>query len=167
MKLETNLDVIKKLGQEREEENIKFRFFLKWREEDDVDEIVHRLHDEIAAQIDCTLCGNCCKMLRPFVSDEELKRLSEIDNITPEAFDKKYVELSDEEMKYLKEMPCKYLKDNKCTVYIDRPSECRSYPHTHKDEFTTRLLGVINNYEICPIVFNLYEQLKREMGFRY
>jgi Fe-S-cluster containining protein len=166
MELELDLDVIKRLGKERENENLDFRTFLKGQEIEEVHEVVHSLHDKIVAQIDCIECGNCCNVLRPSVSDTEIERLSEIDKISPNEFGKKFVEFSDDNIKYLKDTPCKYLRDKKCTIYPDRPEECRSYPHTHKDEFIFRLFGVIDNYEICPIVFNLFETLKVEFNYK-
>ena len=69
--------------------------------------------------------------------------------------------------KYLNLAPCKYLKDRKCAIYPDRPEDCHSYPHTHKPDFASRTIGLIMNYSYCPIVYNLIEQLKKEMGFRY
>ncbi|MFO8234974.1 MAG: YkgJ family cysteine cluster protein [Bacteroidales bacterium] len=167
MKLELDLDLIKRLGKEREDENFDFRAFLKGQDSDKVDEIVHRLHDEIFARIDCTEYGNCCNFLRPIITEKEIDRLSKIDKISAKDFEKKFVELDEfDKTKYLKDAPCKYLKDKKCTIYAERPEECRSYPYTHKDGFIFRLFGVIDNYEICPIVFNLYERLKMELGFR-
>jgi Fe-S-cluster containining protein len=167
MELELNLDVIKRLGKEREEENFDFRAFLKGQDFDEVDEIVHRLHEEIFSQIDCTECGNCCNSLRPSITNKEIDRLSKIDKISAKDFEKAFVELDElDKTKYLQDAPCKYLKDKKCTLYAERPETCRSYPHTHKEGFISRLYGVIDNYEICPIVFNLYEHLKVELGFR-
>lgn len=167
MKLELNLNTIKRLAKQREKENFGFRTFLKGKSSDEVDKIVHQLHDEITSQIDCTKCGNCCRFLRPLVSDEEIDRLSGIDNISRESYEKQFVELTHNNAKYLKDMPCKYLKEDKCTIYPDRPEECRSFPFTHKDGFIFRLFGVIDNYEICPIVFNLYERLKIIYRYHY
>ena len=167
MEPQTNLKTIKRLGKDRERENYKFRSFLKGQDNDQVDKIVNRLHDEIVAQIDCTECGNCCNVLRPAVTEKEIERLSAIDKVSIEHFEKEHVNLSDDDIKYLKHIPCKYLKDKKCTIYSDRPEECRSYPHTHKDKFVHQLFGVIDNYEICPIVFNLFERLKIELSFKY
>lgn len=167
MNLELDLNKIKKLGEKRRNENFNFRSYLKNQDEEKVDKIVHQLHAEITAKIDCTQCGNCCDKLRPALSETELKSLAEIDNLPSVEFERQFVEQDEfEEIKYLKDIPCKYLKDKKCTIYNQRPDECRSYPHTHKDEFTTRLHGVIDNYEVCPIVFNLYEQLKDVLRFR-
>lgn len=40
---------------------------------------------------------------------------------------------------------------------------CISYPHLHKKDFTSRLIGVIENCSVCPIVFNVYERLKERI----
>ncbi len=37
----------------------------------------------------------------------------------------------------------------------------------HKEEFASRLIGVINNYSICPIVFNVYEALKNKYRSKF
>ena len=47
-----------------------------------------------------------------------------------------------------------------------RPADCASYPNLHKDGFLSRLVFVLNSYAVCPIVFNVYEHLKDEMGFQ-
>lgn len=59
-----------------------------------------------------------------------------------------------------REMPCPFLLNNRCSNYQNRPGQCRAYPYLHKKDFTSRLLGVIDNYSICPIVFNVLELLK-------
>ena len=152
MQLEINIKNIQQIAQRKKNENLSFHSFLKEQDFDKVDEIVHRLYEEIAPQINCLKCANCCLNLRPIASNEELS---------------KYVEEKDiEDFKYLMSFPCKYLKDKKCTIYSDRPEDCRSYPYLHKNEFVTRILGVLQNYEICPIVFNVFELLKIESGWR-
>jgi Fe-S-cluster containining protein len=55
------------------------------------------------------------------------------------------------------------LDQNQCRVYEHRPKACRSYPHLHKKDFVSRLVGVLWNYSICPMVFNVFERLKDEL----
>lgn len=168
MKLELDLEVIRREGEKKEKENYTFQRFLKNRGSEKVDAIAHRLNKEITENIDCTRCGNCCKFLRPTLTEEEIKRLARIDNVSPEAFEKQNVAKDTlDNTKYLNLAPCKYLEDKKCTIYSDRPEDCRSYPHTHIPDFVFRTLGMIANYSYCPIVYNLIEQMKMEMGFRY
>ena len=165
--LELNIERIKLISKRKEDENYKFRAFLKGLDSDKVDKIVHKLNDEIVSQINCQDCGNCCKLLRPCVTDTEIVALSLIDKISKKDYIFKFVEKDDfDDTNYLKDTPCRYLKDKSCTIYENRPLDCKSYPHTQKKNFISRTLGVIENYEICPIVFNIYELLKQELNFK-
>lgn len=163
--IELNLEKIKKLGRVREDENFDFRAFLKQQDPERVDKIVHRLNREVSEQIDCTTCGNCCMKLKPLVTDHDIDRLSTRLNLPGEQIKKDYTETEEGEQQF-KHLPCCFLKEKKCTVYENRPDDCRSYPHLHKDHFTSRLFQVIANYSICPIVFNVYERLKSELRFK-
>lgn len=166
--MELSIERIKQHSEERELENHSFRKFLKAQDADKVDRIVHELHDYYTEHIDCTQCGNCCRHLRPGVSDAEIRRLAAIDNISPDDFSVRYIEQDKlENIKYLKDTPCKYLKNKQCTVYSDRPEACREYPYTHKPDLVFRTITMINNYGVCPIVFNLIESLKQRLNFRY
>jgi Fe-S-cluster containining protein len=66
----------------------------------------------------------------------------------------------------MRERPCLFLKDNCCTVYEHRPANCRDYPYLHKPEFTARALSMIGRLSECPIVFEVWEELKKATGFR-
>ena len=167
MFLELDLKKIKLLAEKNEEKNWRFRSFLKFRDDLRIDNIVHRLYREISKDIDCTQCANCCRELKPLITKKEVKLIAASLNMHEEAFLEKYTDFDHDEKKLsLKESPCSFLKENKCTVYKYRPSDCRSFPHLHKIDFTTRLISVLQNYSICPIVFNLYEQLKIDLRFR-
>jgi len=61
---------------------------------------------------------------------------------------------------------CIFLNDKSCSVYPDRPKGCRSFPHTHKHGFTSRTIGMIHNYGVCPIVYNVLERLKQALNYR-
>ena len=61
------------------------------------------------------------------------------------------------------EKPCPLLKNNKCSCYNYRPKECVSFPHIYKKDFVFRLTDVIQNYAVCPKVFNVYEKLKTKI----
>lgn len=165
--LEIDIEKITLLGVKKEAENYRFRSFLKGQDSDKVDRIVHRLDKEIRAQIDCQKCGNCCNYLSPNLKDSEIEILSRVKGLTISEFMSLHVE-EDSEMNefFLKDLPCIFLNDKSCSIYNDIPKDCTSYPHTQKNDFTSRTLGIIYNYGICPIVFNLFEKLKLEMGFK-
>ncbi len=165
--IEKDIEKIYLISKQKEDENFRFRNFLKRLDSHEVDKIVSKIHSEVTRQIDCTECGNCCHSLKPSVTEKEIQRLSELVQLPTNLFVEKNVELdSFDKVQCLKDTPCIFLKDTKCSVYEDRPEDCKSYPHTHKNDFTSRVLGVIYNYGICPIVFNIFERLKIELHFR-
>jgi Fe-S-cluster containining protein len=167
MKIEINLEYIQKMGTEREDENLAFRAYLKQHDmhPDDIDAYVHEITDEVSSKIDCTICANCCKQVRPVLDDNDISRFTIGLNISESEFREQYLSPDeDSQSKFrFKELPCPFLKNDQCTNYDNRPTDCRSYPHLEKDGFIYRLWSVIDNYEICPIVFNVYEQLKTEL----
>lgn len=163
--VETNLAKIAQYGEDRLEENFQFRALLKGQDSDKVDAIVHQLNSEISNQIDCTSCGNCCKMMKPSVTEKDVDRLAKKLEIPAAEVRDKYVE-RDGHTDYFKDAPCRFLKDKKCTIYEDRPDDCRSFPHLHKDNFSSRMFQVISNYSTCPIVYNVVERLKERLNFQ-
>jgi len=163
--IELDLKKIEELGKLREGENIRFRIYLKGKDSDRIDKIVHRLNLEISGEIDCTKCGNCCKKISPSLNKKEIIKISERINFSPENVKEKYIEISDGEQ-FFKDLPCTFLHENKCSIYSDRPGDCMEYPFLHKNDFIFRVWGVIENYSICPIVFNVFERLKAELKFK-
>ena len=167
MKIETDLDVIKRLAEKRFEANCEFRSFLKGLdiEIEDLDSIVHKIYFEISKQIDCTRCANCCKHVTPTLDDDDISRFSKSLSMNKNEFTAKFLtrdEDIDDGLTFCS-LPCPFLKNNLCSNYDNRPKDCESYPHLHKDDFVFRLWGVIDNYGTCPIVFNVYEKLKSEL----
>jgi len=162
----TDLEKIKQSGEEREKENFDFRSWLKMQDPKKIDKMVHRLNQIYSSKIDCTACGNCCIVIRPLVSNKDIKRITRYLNLSEDEFEKEYTEIDNEGDRLFKNLPCRFLLNKRCSIYPYRPFECRSYPHLHKKDFTYRLFGVIENYSVCPIVFNVYEDLKLQLGFK-
>ncbi|MCP4220847.1 MAG: YkgJ family cysteine cluster protein [bacterium] len=166
MKVETDLEKIKKYSVEKEADNWGFRSFLKSCEisSKKIDTIVQHLNKQVTAKIDCQSCANCCKTLRPEVTDKDAGVIAKKLGIPAEEFKAKY--LAESEMgseNCFNQAPCPFLADNACTIYEFRPADCSSYPHLQKKKFSSRIISVIQNYEVCPIVFNVYEGLKDEI----
>jgi uncharacterized protein len=162
--LETDLEKIKQLALLRKEENAHFRTFLKNRNGQKIDLLVHRLNEAIAPRIDCTACGQCCRSLSPCLTGDDLKNLTRATRLPVEEVVANYTE-TDADGLSLKKLPCSFLTGNQCTIYQYRPQACASFPHLHKPDFQSRLRRTIENYAICPIIFNVLEHLKSEMGF--
>ena len=132
---------------------------------DFIDEVVHKLNDSITPQIDCTKCGNCCKSLMINVTPAEAASLA-LKLATPlEEIKERYLEVSEQGQMLINTIPCHFLNETKCTIYENRFSDCREFPHLHKDKFTSRLFSTLMHYSICPIIFNVVENLKVELKF--
>jgi Fe-S-cluster containining protein len=58
------------------------------------------------------------------------------------------------------------LNGNLCSIYDNRPDTCRTFPHLEKPGFVSRLIGVIGSLSVCPIAFNVFEELKVIVGWR-
>jgi Fe-S-cluster containining protein len=162
-KMEIDLEKIKKFAEKREDENWEFRTFLKGYDGRNLDSMVHKLVQKYSDSIDCTACGNCCIEIQPILKKNDINALSKSLNISPIQFKKEYVQKDKDGDDVFTQLPCPFLSDNKCSHYDSRPSACKSFPHIHKKHFTARLIGVMHNYSVCPIVFNVYEELKNKL----
>lgn len=166
----TDISIIEELANKREEENWKFRMFLKGADFSGsrLDTTVHKLFHRISEQIDCRECANCCKICGPVLKGSDIQRLAKHLNMKPSEFQQKYLLAEEEEDGYcFREMPCPFLHENLCSVYDQRPADCRSYPHLQKNEFVFRLSQAVSNCSVCPIVFNVYEELKAQFWSRW
>ena len=66
----------------------------------------------------------------------------------------------------LKSPPCPMLNRNLCSIYSVRPKTCQEFPNLEKPDFVGRLWQVVENTFVCPIVFNVYEELKTVLSWR-
>jgi hypothetical protein len=162
---------LRALAQEKEDENWRFRQFLKVRcdlESEEIDQRVAAATERVWAGIDCTTCANCCREVRPTFSEEDVSRLCQRLNMTPQQFVESYLERTepgDENPWKTQTTPCAFLKDNRCSVYEDRPVDCRGYPYLYEPDFVFRTMGMIERTSTCPIVYEVMEALKESLGF--
>jgi Fe-S-cluster containining protein len=169
MRIETDIQRIEQRAKQQEERNWAFRCFLKDcdRSAKEIDSIVHALNEEVSSQIDCTQCANCCKVVQPSLKSPDIIRLARYLKLPGKAFRAQYLQKDDEKQgDIFKVRPCPFLHENRCTVYSSRPDDCRSYPHLHTRDFVFRLNQAFSNCSVCPIVFNVYERLKQDLGYK-
>ena len=166
MKIETNLDVLAQAETDKEEENFYFKEALGHKNHTEVDNLVFALNEEIAPQISCTACGNCCKTLMVNVTPPEAEGLAVHLGITEGELKEKYIETSQQgDMMIVNTIPCHFLKGTMCSIYEHRFAECRDFPGLHRPDFVKRLFATFMHYGRCPIIFNVIEQLKIKTGF--
>ena len=161
----TDRDFIKQQAEIKEEENDAFRSYLNALNGQELDEKVHRINKTITPQIDCTVCGACCRQLMINVTEEEKIAVANHLNLSPEKFKEGYLEESMQGKLIINTIPCHFLADSKCNIYESRFTECRAFPHLHENNFQGRLFGTLVHYAMCPIIYNVIEELKVEVGF--
>jgi Fe-S-cluster containining protein len=164
-KYETELQAIAAIASGKDEENDHFMRSLKHYNGEELDAKVHQIYDDVNAAIDCTTCGNCCKTLVVNITKPEIERLAVFMNMTEEALREKYIEESLAGNTFINSVPCHFLSGTSCSIYTERFTECRDFPHLHKPGFRERFLGTLLHYPSCPIIFNTVEVLKRELKF--
>lgn len=132
----------------------------------EVDMLVHAINKEVEPAIDCTECGACCKSLMINVSAAEAEKVSDHLKISTAVFKEKYIEESMQGNLIVNSIPCHFLEGTRCSIYEHRFSGCRDFPHLHRNNFKDRLFGTLMYYAMCPIIFNVVEELKIATGFK-
>jgi Fe-S-cluster containining protein len=165
-KIITQLPLIRRYAHHNEAQDQRFRIFLKTTNISNValDTLVQETTETVWQQIDCLKCANCCKTLEVVVDSNDIKRLSRRLRISQLVFQQKYIGLIENGVKYLKSQPCVFLGlDNRCSVYEDRPKACKDFPYLLNKGFRSRSLTMLAKLEVCPIVFNVWQQLKNKL----
>ena len=154
-----------------EEQNYKFRAFLRNRADyDELDEQFLTLHKELFADNNCCNCGNCCKEFEITLGEDEIKRIAAFLNVTESDFATEYLKKAkpyDDNPFEFKSKPCAFLEaDGRCRIQECKPDDCTGFPFTDRPNRMSSLLGVISHAEVCPVVFEILERLKVIYRFR-
>jgi hypothetical protein len=71
--------------------------------------------------------------------------------------------IDDDKDYVLKSAPCPFLDhENYCTIYKDRPTACREYPHTNRKRMHQILEITLKNTLVCPAVARIFELINKE-----
>jgi hypothetical protein len=118
------------------------------------------LHEEASQKVDCLSCANCCKNYSPRFKTPDIKRISKVLGMKEGSFIDTYLKIDDEGDYVLITKPCPFLgEDNYCSIYEDRPSDCKRFPYTDEDVFIKRPAITLKNASFCPIVYVVLERL--------
>lgn len=129
----------------------------------ELDRIAAPLVEKHTAAIDCTRCGNCCKVQEPGVTKEEIETLAALHQQDIAAFRDDHIAYDAEGTAFLCTQPCIFLDGTICTIYDQRPGSCADFPGLHRPRLKWRWKQVMENYAICPIVYGVVEELKKIM----
>ncbi len=117
-------------------------------------------HEEAFSKVDCLQCANCCKNFSPRFKTPDIKRLSKLLQMRESDFIETYLKVDEDGDYVANTSPCPFLgADNYCSIYEDRPSDCRRFPYTDEDVIFKRQPLTLKNSSFCPITYYVLEKL--------
>jgi Fe-S-cluster containining protein len=164
----TDLIQIRRLGENKRQENERFRNHLK--RHGFVERRFRQIAQEVEDAMDCRSCANCCRVATAKITARDVEKLARFLGIRPSDFIREYAQENAEEGLILRrtEGGCVFLEGNDCTVYEARPHSCDYFPHMVRGEgsLLSRMWEFRDRACYCPIVFNTLEEFKAETKFR-
>lgn len=169
-KVVTDPAQVEHLAEKREDENWAFRGWIKCEfgyGDERLMSVVRDLTSAITAEIDCTRCANCCRTLPVILEQGDIERLVAALGMSVGEIQDAFLEYDEDRGgRWLLPAPCPLLEGNLCRVYEARPLSCREYPHLHND-FCAASISRIGSTFVCPIVYNVVEELKIALHWRH
>jgi Fe-S-cluster containining protein len=166
---ETLLNDWKQNAAKQEETNLRFLRSLKMvRDPDQIDDLARKFHHDAFSAIDCTRCANCCKTMKPALTEEHINRIAAKLGLARQALIAAYLEPGSENRGYVtKVAPCPFLGgDGRCTIYEIRPLSCREFPHTDKEGFNCRAYLHSANALSCPATYYIVKRMRQTLRRR-
>jgi Fe-S-cluster containining protein len=153
-------DILKNWEKKSADNQKKYKQFLHRADKNKVLKPLPDLHEEAFSKIDCLQCVNCCKNYSPRFKTPDIKRISKVMGLRESDFIDKYLRVDEDGDFVVNEKPCPFLgADNFCSIYEDRPSDCRRFPYTDEDVIIKRKELTLKNSTFCPITYYVLEKL--------
>ena len=161
------IENLESLAKEKLNENYKFRTYLKnHADPQELDVQFKQLHKKYFAVYDCSKCHNCCIKLKGTIPENDLKRDAEYLKVTTNEFKSKYLDDKLRNHEYdTKNCPCDFFDGKECILGDCKPESCKNYPHTNKDNRLASMWSIVDNTSICPVVYEIIEELKKIYNF--
>ncbi len=142
------------------EKQKQYRDYLRRVDKNKVLKKLPDLHEKAFGEVDCLDCANCCKNYSPRFKTPDIKRISKVLGMRESEMIETYLTIDEEGDYVLKSKPCPFLgTDNRCSIYTERPSDCRRFPYTDEDVFVKRQALTLKNTSFCPAAFYVIEKL--------
>ncbi len=125
--------------------------------------LAEETNKEVWAQIDCLGCANCCKVMSPTYTFQDIKRIAAHLGMRPKDLKDKWLYQDKKSNDWMnKSQPCQFLdlKTNRCSIYEVRPEDCASFPHLLKKPLPDYMHVHKQNIEYCPATMLFVERLK-------
>lgn len=161
-----DLETFKERARKADPESRKLTDWIARQKPSDLDKTVSSFHDEVFEETDCLKCANCCKTTSPIFYERDIERAAKSLRLRPSEFIEKYLKIDEDKDYVLKSSPCPFLDyENYCTIYSDRPSACREYPHTNRKRFYQISKLTYRNTHVCPAAFEVVQKLRKHYKF--
>jgi Fe-S-cluster containining protein len=153
-------DILKNWEKKSGDNQKKYKQFLNRADKNRVLKALPGLHEEAFSKIDCLQCANCCKNYSPRFKTPDIKRISKVLGLRESDLIGKYLKVDEDGDFVVNTKPCPFLgADNFCSIYEDRPSDCRRFPYTDEDIIIKRKELTLKNSTFCPITYYVLERL--------
>ena len=164
----TDLVQIRRMGEKKREENLRFRKHIK--SHTFVEKQFRRAAEEIHKEIDCRQCAECCRVGEVEIVERDVEKLARFLGIDERRFLAEYTTEGETADLILKRGKggCVFLDGNECTVYDARPGNCERFPHLLRGagSLESRMWEFVDRATYCPIVYNWLEAVKGLTNFR-
>jgi uncharacterized protein len=164
---------IKRLGEQKREENLRFRKYMKSHVF--VERQFRKAAEEVQEEIDCRQCGECCRVTEVQLIERDVEKMAKFLGISEHKFMQQHTALDEDGEVILKRITsssgvtqCEFLDGNECTVYEARPANCERFPHLLRGagSLEARMWAFVDRATYCPIVYNWMEKVKGLTKFR-
>lgn len=156
---------LQKFAKDKHNENKKFFDKLKKKPPKNLDYLMQELHNAEFRKTNCLQCANCCKTTGPLFTTADIERISKHFRQKPQQFINQYLRIDEDNDYVLQNVPCTFLDaENYCMIYEVRPKACREFPHTDRKKFHQISNLTLKNTAICPAVYNIVEQMKKNIN---
>ncbi len=159
----TNLKRLKKKFESNKKLLRSFITRTENRPPENLEILAEEIDKEVWTQVDCLSCANCCKVMSPTYTFQDIKRISAHLGMRPKDFKDKWLYLDKREHDWMnKSRPCQFLdiKTNRCSIYEVRPLDCAGFPHLSKKPIPDFMHVHKQNIEYCPATMLFVEKLK-------
>jgi len=169
----TDLVQIRRLGEKKRDENLRFRRYLKSHAF--VERQFRKAGETVEEQIDCRQCAECCRVSEVPLAERDIERLTRFLGISEKGFLERYTSRGEDNVLILRrntsaESPlgCVFLSGNDCTIYEVRPGNCERFPNVVRGNgsIVSRMWQFVDRATYCPIVYNWMETVKALTKFR-
>jgi len=164
----TDLVQIRRLGEKKRDENLRFRRWIK--SHNFVERQFRAAAHEVSDAIDCRQCAECCRVAEVPVTERDLESLCKHLGIKAKQVREQYTQTGEDGEMILKrtESGCVFLEGNDCTIYEFRPRTCEDYPHLLRGNGSIpfKMWSHVDRATYCPIVYNWMEKVKDLTNFR-